>query len=193
MSLKVLSNASVATSTSIVGPPTTGIWLTNQVFIDANGSIWVCSAGGSPGTWVAGGSGVELGEAELSSNFSLSAASNTDITGLTLTFNAPNRPFLLELALPKLTLSASTSWGAFQITDSANTEVAGTFFGSVSATTEGVCGPLRAHLPTTGTNAYPITPGNSYTFKARYAMVSGTGTIVTDAGSVRPVLRAVTC
>ena len=37
---------------SVVGPPTTGTFITNDVVIDSAGSLFMCSAGGTPGTWV---------------------------------------------------------------------------------------------------------------------------------------------
>lgn len=38
---------------SQVGPPTTGTWRLGTIACDAAGVFWRCSAGGSPGTWVA--------------------------------------------------------------------------------------------------------------------------------------------
>jgi hypothetical protein len=35
-----------------LGPPTSGTWATGDAFIDSGSALWVCSAGGTPGTWV---------------------------------------------------------------------------------------------------------------------------------------------
>ena len=37
---------------SAQGPPTTGTWATGDVIIDSGGALWICSASGTPGTWI---------------------------------------------------------------------------------------------------------------------------------------------
>lgn len=39
---------------AIAGPPTTGTWVTGQSFIDTANLLWICTAGGTPGTWTLG-------------------------------------------------------------------------------------------------------------------------------------------
>jgi hypothetical protein len=39
------------------GAPTSGTWATNDVIIDNAGTLWLCTAGGAPGTWTSGGGG----------------------------------------------------------------------------------------------------------------------------------------
>jgi hypothetical protein len=39
------------------GAPTAGSWMLGRVGVDNTGTMYVCTAGGSPGTWVAVGSG----------------------------------------------------------------------------------------------------------------------------------------
>jgi len=34
------------------GPPTTGTWFPGALVLDSTDVLWICSAGGSPGTWV---------------------------------------------------------------------------------------------------------------------------------------------
>ena len=34
------------------GPPTTGTWSANNLWVDVGRSLWVCSIAGAPGTWV---------------------------------------------------------------------------------------------------------------------------------------------
>lgn len=36
---------------SSAGSPTTGTWLLNDVVIDSNGALWLCTVAGTPGTW----------------------------------------------------------------------------------------------------------------------------------------------
>lgn len=42
------------------GPPVNGTWRALDEVLDLNGTIWVCTAGGTPGTWVAAGTGVPM-------------------------------------------------------------------------------------------------------------------------------------
>jgi hypothetical protein len=39
------------------GAPTTGTWATGDVVLDSAGAVWLCTAGGSPGTWAGGAGG----------------------------------------------------------------------------------------------------------------------------------------
>jgi hypothetical protein len=186
----------VPTSPTQVGAPTTGTWSTGQTFVDSNGAIWACSAGGTPGTWFAAGSGVELGAADLSADPAASTITTADVTGLSITFTAPARAFVVTATIPLVSVSATGEGLVAEITDSANVIVAqismigisylGGFYASGST--------LAARLPRTGgANAYAIVPGTSYTFKLRTAMSAGTGQIITASGQYRPILRAVTC
>lgn len=36
---------------TVVGPPTTGTWSLNAVWVDKHRSVWVCTSQGSPGGW----------------------------------------------------------------------------------------------------------------------------------------------
>src|SRR5690242_10757964 len=36
---------------AIVGPPTVGSWPLYQIFVDSLCQAWLCTAGGTPGTW----------------------------------------------------------------------------------------------------------------------------------------------
>jgi hypothetical protein len=49
--------SSVVTATGVAGHPTSGTWATNQSIVDANGLVWTCTAGGTPGTWEEGSAG----------------------------------------------------------------------------------------------------------------------------------------
>jgi hypothetical protein len=39
-------------ATTLIGPPTSGTFVLSQLWWDALGGLWVCTAGGTPGTWV---------------------------------------------------------------------------------------------------------------------------------------------
>lgn len=53
----VLNGKTPVISITATGHPTAGTWATDQAVIDANGNVWSCTAGGTPGTWVEGASG----------------------------------------------------------------------------------------------------------------------------------------
>lgn len=78
-----------ANSTRLVGataggPPTSGTFSTGDHIIDTSlGMVWVCTAGGTPGTWVAGNGRVFLG------SLSLTGASNS-VTSFSLPATAAN-------------------------------------------------------------------------------------------------------
>ena len=177
-----------------VGPPTTGTWPANQSIVDANGAVWNTSAGGTPGAWFAAGSGVELAEAELSTSSANVTTALADVAGLSITFNAPARAFVLELYVPTVTMSASTTLCQFNITDSANTVI--TQANAQGGTAQGAAGNLflRGRLPKVGGTApYAITVGQSYTFKVRAVTNAGTANLIDGSDIERPILRAVTC
>lgn len=39
---------------TLAGPPATGTWRPGDTVTDRNGFLWICTAGGTPGTWLAG-------------------------------------------------------------------------------------------------------------------------------------------
>lgn len=200
------SGVSVPDTFATVGAPTTGTWTAGQSIIDANGVIWTCLTGGkfpaAPPLFVPGGSGVELGEAELSADFALTSTALADITGLSITIPAaPARAFVVEATFPPLALGAVAQYCQLFISDSAGVGIADGYSITGSGVQLGSNVVLRARLPRIGggTSAYPIVPGNPYTFKCQYAMSSvagGNGNLATTIGvqgQSRPILRAVTC
>lgn len=46
-----LSNIHVCGRSATAGPPTTGTWNTGDVVVDSTGWVWLCTSGGTPGTW----------------------------------------------------------------------------------------------------------------------------------------------
>lgn len=180
-----------------IGAPTTGNHAAGEVFVDANGAIWACSIAGTPGTWFAAGSGVELGGADLSSDPIAATTTVADIAGLSVTFTAPARAFIVELLIPLTSLTAAADDLLATITDSANTVLAQALMVGGNASFPLNCPPayINARLPRVagGVTAYAITPGTPYTFKARQRAGAGTAQINTAGGQFRPLLRAVTC
>lgn len=73
---------------STVGAPVGGTFLTNDFASDAtNGSMWVCTAGGSPGTWVALG-GPKQKNLYTTSVSAVTASTLVNNTYSTLTFDS---------------------------------------------------------------------------------------------------------
>ena len=65
---------------STTGHPTTGTWLTDQAVVDAAGSVWLCTAGGTPGTWVEGAvTGITPGQVAALGNGVVVATSSSGV------------------------------------------------------------------------------------------------------------------
>lgn len=80
-----------------------GTFAVGDVVFDSAAQEWVCSVAGSPGTWLAVGSGKALGSANLSSNFTMTnAATVEDVPGMSVTFTYDGRPVRFVLT-PVLT------------------------------------------------------------------------------------------
>jgi len=175
------------------GAPASGTFAVGDYVVDQTGVLWVCITAGSPGTWLPGGSGVELGYTELSADPATNGTTVGDIAGLSVTITAPSRSFMVEGYLPVPLMSAAQpAFATLYLTDSANVELARAFVAAVAINYAPSPVVFRAHLPRTGGTAYPITPGTSYTFKLRAVTSTGTLSQATTSGLDRPHIRAVT-
>lgn len=79
-----------------------GTFAVGDVVLDSAAQEWVCSVAGSPGTWLAVGSGKILGSARISTTFTMTtAATPEDVPSLTCNFTYDGRPvaFVLTPAL----------------------------------------------------------------------------------------------
>lgn len=99
-----------------IGPPTSGTHVAQEIYVDEAGELWVCVAGGTPGTWSNPAGGKELAYAELASgtqDVTSVFPTMTDITGVTITFDAPEgRPYMVEaFAAVKAQSGAPMTWG----------------------------------------------------------------------------------
>lgn len=63
--LGLLSNLSLGTT---AGQPTTGTYTAGTIYVDTNGVAWICTVGGTPGTWVTPGSEVRWNTQTLGSS-----------------------------------------------------------------------------------------------------------------------------
>lgn len=66
------------------GPPSTGTWPKGWIGMDNTATLWICSVGGSPGTWTEGGGGGSFGP--LSGDVT-TASPGSDVTTLVGTAN----------------------------------------------------------------------------------------------------------
>lgn len=95
------------------GPPVTGTFAKRDFVVDGDGALWVCSASGSPGTWV------KVGQAGAVETLSIeySAADQTGVTGVVditgLTGMAPSsigtRPQELMVKVGRLRQAAGST------------------------------------------------------------------------------------
>lgn len=165
--------------------PTAAAWNRNLIYFETDTGLEYQNWSGSAWTQIT--SGTELAYADLTANLTgLTSTAIADLTGLSLSFVAPSRPFYLH-GFVYFTQTVTGGEGFFYLADSANTQIA--FSGMPEASTGlQTSGNIWARLPQSG--GYAITPGNSYTFKLRYAVNSGT-LAVGGGSNARSFIRAV--
>lgn len=81
------------------GPPVTadGTFAVGDCVFDPNGQDWLCTTAGTPGTWVAVGSGRVLGSARSTSNFTMTTAATVeDVPTMAATFTFDGRPVIIR-------------------------------------------------------------------------------------------------
>lgn len=160
-----------------VGPPTSGTYEAQDVWMDEAGEWWVCTVGGTPGTWWNPSGGKELAYAEVNSgtqDFTNVFPTLADITGITVTFDAPEgRPYMVEVYIPaiKAQAAAPVTWGLLLV------DSGGTIYCHApgSAPTNGFYTQAIAKRRFTATSG-------SQTYKAQLYVGSG-DTVRTDAVS----------
>lgn len=153
------------------GAPASGTFNKGDFVVAQDGIIWVCTAAGTPGTWVdASSTGRELAYAESSVVQSGLTTVETDITNLSITFTVTNRPVYVEVFLPYLLAVTNSVTASVKLTDEANVlkRLVPVTLGGASYFGEAF---LRARIATPGT----------YTRKARIVRVLGTGSITVNA------------
>jgi len=175
---------------TVSGAPVTGTFQLGDFIVDESGAIWVCTAAGTPGTWVNVGGG---GGGAVSSVFTRTGAvvaSSGDYTVGQVTGAAP-------LASPALTgtptaptpaaLDSSTQIGTTAYTDSA----VGVEKTRAQAA-EALLAPLAS--PTfTGTPAAPTAaPGDTSTQLATDAFVAAAVTAAVQGLAIKPSVQEAT-
>lgn len=115
------------------GPPTTGTWLVGDFGFDMNGRMWLCTASGTPGTWVDMNSGRELGYVAQSATQSTTSTTAVDVPGLVLN-NVPigTRPVSIVLSIPHMNHSVAAGRASVVILEDG--VIIGGFTGAMHAT-----------------------------------------------------------
>lgn len=140
-----------------------------------SGSTWT----GSQTNWNSvTPAGIELASAESTSAAGLTTA-EADLAGLSITFTAPNRPVRLELWAYTVQQLTSAGTPLLKITDgAATTAYAVALAGSLAINGYSAALLARRRLNT-------LTPGQSYTFKARGSTSAATANVL--GGSYYPI------
>lgn len=82
------------------GAPAAGTHQVGDIVEDRTGQLWLCTNAAGSGTWVAPGSGRELGYAEITAGSAvagLGLAARADVAGLSITFTPADRPIMIEV------------------------------------------------------------------------------------------------
>lgn len=104
------SGAFVADIIATAGAPTTGTWQTGQSVIDANGIVWNCTAGGTPGIWTQVTPNTELGYFSSTATVTnLTSTTFAAITGYSKTVTVPNtgRPVYVDCTIGLLQVNSA--------------------------------------------------------------------------------------
>jgi hypothetical protein len=163
------------------GAPVSGTFVAGDYVVDQTGQMWICTVAGSPGTWVAPGSGRELGYAEITSNQSgitgVGTANKVAITGLSVAVTVASRPIKIIARTGVSFNSTPAGGGGIGIVDTANTSTLLAQASALAATVNGVfslhCEARKA--PTAGLHTYAV-----------YAWCVVVGSFTFVAGSQNP-------
>lgn len=181
------------------GPPNAGdgAFEANDVAFDNTGQQWLCVVSGTPGTWLAVGSGKILAHVLFNSDFTMTtAATEETIPGSALPWVYDGRPIRgVVTPLPCSQNVASVKQITSKIVRSSdNALVRQGFRQTTASVTESQTftidtGPLTAHP----SDASAYVPGNTYTWALRLA--SGSSSKATMwAGIIQPVsFYVITC
>lgn len=169
---------------SSTGPPTTGTFLAGDYGFDSAGTLWFCTAAGTPGTWLDLSSGRELLFAD-STTVQSGVQAVVDRTGLTGSVEVGSRPVMVHYH-EAISYASAAATGQYQITDHAGTP-------AVKQT---------RYITWNGANAFDSTdvfehltvPG-TYNRKARFGRNGGAAQTLTAGldGTTVSFLRAVEC
>lgn len=142
-------------------PTSGGPYRWDEILTDAPGTITDSALSTHAGDTDLHGGGQELAYAGLSTNFSTSSTSYVDITGLSVTVIAPDRPYVLE-AWMALLIEEAGRQADVQMVLGTTTVITADTVKSVSSG-QAMSFHLRARLPSNTQST--VTAGSSYTYK----------------------------
>lgn len=183
------------------GPPTAGdgSFLANDIAYDNTGQQWLCVADGTPGNWLAIGSGKILGQAVLATNFSFTAPALTDsdLPGMVVPWVYDGRPVRgVVTGIPCSQSQASVKQITARIMRSTDNAIV---HQSARQTTTSGIESQEIHVDTGALTSYPsdgapFVVGNTYTWKLNVQSGS-TGTTSIWAGIAGNPVRfyVITC
>lgn len=140
-------------------PSSGGPYRWDQILTDAPASVTDSALSAHAGSITLHGGGQELAFAGLSANFTTSSTSYVDITGLSITFTAPSRPFVIEAWMSLLVEEAGRTTDIQML--QGTTVITADSVKSVSSN-QAMSFHMRARLPT---NVQTPTAGSSYTYR----------------------------
>ena len=168
------------------GAPASGTFVTGDWTIDQTGTIWICTAGGTPGTWVAPSGGTSslllnyIPGTDIASGVSFTADTWQDLT--------TNQSFTVTNSTKVIAISVSCMMQFTQgsnlnnvicrmVIDSAGTPVNRIIGGSMNIVASNYCNPFAG----AGTQYFTGLSAASHTVKLQLRSVGFTGT-----GYLRP-------
>jgi hypothetical protein len=166
------------------GAPASGTFAAGDWVVDRTGVAWLCTTGGSPGTWTIMGPGQELAFDEINNTNTTTSTALVDLPVETLSFTLPqvSRPVYLHCFFPQAQNGTAGSGGKIAIISGASTQLndAQHSVGDVNAADHLECWARLA--PDTASATYKIQMA---------ALVSGTFTLGAISGIRKPFFRAV--
>jgi hypothetical protein len=148
-----LAVPAIGNSTTTAGAPTTGASVRGDLWLDSNNVRWMCTTGGTPGTWANMNIGEELAYNQITANVTITANStagaNLIVEGTSRTYDGS--PVLVEFFSGAI--QPGTAQPVFNLWD-ASTDLGYVAFGG--ATPYQALYVRRRITPTPGTHNYRI-------------------------------------
>lgn len=172
-----LAVPAIGNSTVTAGAPTTGTWARGDQWLDSSNVLWLCTTGGTPGTWMAKNAGEELAYNQITATVNITATSqaspNLVIEGTTRTYDGS--PIIVEFNAHTVTAAGAGAQLYFSFWDGA------TDLGYASGTfcTAGT----QLNMPVSVKRRITPTPG-SHTYRVFGIATVGSGSTTAGPGGV---------
>lgn len=115
------------------GSPVSGTFAVGDFIVDRSGLMWVCTAAGTPGTWVGLPAG-RVSSAVMTTAQNVAGAGATLITALVVNFTAlAGRRFRITASLPWLAVGAACPTGQLNLVEDNTTTVGSAAFNAYQA------------------------------------------------------------